>query len=263
MGIVKPSELAKHKAKQTASGFTRATQQAKRRLILSIEGEEKSGKNHFAFTAPGPIYFHDIDFGADGVIQKFQDDKEIQAASYSVDVPVDASIQAVSDAASPVWEEFKTNYTEGIQSGRTTVIDTGTDIYELLRMSRFGKLTQVMPHHYGPVNQEMKAIYRAAYSSDTNLIVLHRVKDEWINKVVQGKEKGEKTGRRVFAGYSGTYYETQVNARAYKEDGEFYMLIFDCRQNPAVEGMVLSGDMLNFATLGTLVFPDSEPSDWE
>jgi len=64
------------------------------------------------------------------------------------------------------------------------------------------------------------------------------------------------------AGYKGTYFEAQICCRAYKEDGQFKLLIFDCRQNPDLEGMVLEGDMLSFPMLGQLVFPDSTERDW-
>src|SRR6185369_9791486 len=115
---------------------------------------------------------------------------------------------------------------------------------------------QVMPHHYGPVNQAMKDLWRTAADSSSNMIMLHRMKEEWENKVNSaGKEVSNKTGRWEMAGYKGTYFEAQVCCRAYKEDGQFKLLIFDCRFNPDLEGMVLEGDMLNFPMLGQLVFP--------
>jgi len=246
-----------------ASGFNIANKAAKRRLIVSVEGTQKSGKDHFALTAPGDIYVHDFDFGLDGVIQKFQDKKKIFVAEYKLDIPAGTAIQDAADTARPVWEKFQDNYYEGLKKGRTSVLDTATDSYEVLRMAEFGKLQQVMPHHYTPVNQAMKSMFRAASDTDSNLIVLNRMKEEWINKVVNGKEKGEKTGNWIMAGYSGTYFEVQVCTRAYKEDGQFKLLIFDCRFNPDLEGMVLEGDMLNFPMLGQLVFPDSSEEDWQ
>lgn len=254
-----------------ATGFSQVVVgKPKYRLIVSVEGTEKCGKNHFAFTAPGPLYFHDFDFGVEGVINKFLPGgayhvpgKVIHRAGYKLDVRAGAAIQDAADTARPVWEKFKANYAEGLKKGKTTVLDTGTEVYEVLRMAEFGKLTQVMPHHYGPVNQAMKDIWRQAYDSDSNLIVLHRMKEEWENKLnSQGKEVGSKTGRWEMAGYKGTYFEAQVCCRAYKEAGEFKMLVFDCRQNPDIEGMVLEGGMLSFPMLGQLIYPDSGPEDW-
>jgi len=249
----------------TASkGFTIAKKEAKRRLLVSVEAQEKCGKNHFAFTAPGDIYFHSFDFGDEGVIQKFQRDKKIWKAEYKLDIQAGTAVQLAAETARPVWAQFLQNYRDGLLKGRTTIVDTGTEAYEVLRMAEFGKLTQVMPHHYGPVNQAMKDLWRTAADSSSNMIMLHRMKEEWENKVNSaGKEVSNKTGRWEMAGYKGTYFEAQVCCRAYKEDGQFKLLIFDCRFNPDLEGMVLEGDMLNFPMLGQLVFPDSDAKEWE
>ena len=250
-------------ASATASAFTISRKPVKRRLILSIEGDRKSGKDHFALTAPGDIYLHDFDFGLDGVIQKFQDEKNIYTAEYKINIPSGTEVQEAADVCRPVWKKFEENFMDGVGKGRTSIIDTGTECYELLRLAEFGKLTQVMPHHYTTVNQQMKGLWRAGYNSDGNLSMLHRLKDEWVTvKGKDGKEKSEKTGNMVFAGYSGTYFEAQVVARSFKENGEFKVLIVDCRLNPGIEGMVLEGDMCNFPTLGQLVFPDSNEEEW-
>lgn len=250
-------------SKTQATGFTRVSKDAKRRLIVSVEGTEGCGKNHFAFTAPGAIFFHSFDFGDDGVVQKFMRDKEIQRAEYRLNIAPGTAVQTASDTARPVWEKFVLNYREGLGKGRTTIIDTGTDTYEVLRMVEHGKLTQVLPHHYGPVNQMMKGLWREAYESNSNLVVLHRMKERWETKTVNGKEVSNKTGEWEMAGYGGTYFEAQVCMRAYKEGGEFKSLIFKCRQNPTLEGMVLEGDMLSFKMLGLMVFPESEEKEWE
>lgn len=242
--------------------------QPKRRLIVSVEGPEKSGKNHFAFTFPGTIAFHSTDHGDEGMIEKFVrgdgvGQRKIKKASYRVDVPEGADEKATSKACEPVWSAFRTNYRVGLGTCRSTVVDTGTDIYELIRMTYFGKLQQVMAHHYAPVNTEMKDLFHEAYSSDGNLCILHRVKDEYLTKVnVAGKEVANKTGQKVMAGFAQTKFETQVHLRTYKEDGEFCAEIVTCRQNPEVEGFVLTGDSLSYAGLGMMVYPDSEEEEW-
>lgn len=241
-----------------------ANQAQRRRLIVSIEGEEKTGKNHFAFGAPGPIGFHSFDYGDEGVIEKFlKSGKKIHKAEYRMAVPPGSSTQDTSNAATPIWNAFRSNYSIGLAKYRTTIVDTATDSYELIRMSYFGKLAQVMPHHYAPVNAEFKDLFRQAFSGDGNLILLHRVKEEWVNRVDKnGKEVGTKTGRMLLAGYKDTPYETQVHLRAFKDGDGFHMEVVTCRQNPEIEGMVLDGEMNSFAGLGTLVYPDSDWEEW-
>lgn len=242
----------------------------KPRLIVSVEGGEKCGKNHFAFTAPGPIGLHSFDFGTEGMVEKFLKGngvprRKIDMAQYAVNVPEGAETQTVSNACTPVWNAFRTNYAIGLGKYRTTVVDTATDAYEMVRLSHFGKLQQVMAHHYAPVNTEMKSLFRQAYSSDGNLVMLCRIKDEYITKMVGGKEKAEKTGTRIMAGYKDTKFETQVHLRMYKEVGAdpWRAEIVTCRHNPDLEGFVLEGEMLSFAGLGQMVYPDSDPGDWE
>lgn len=236
----------------------------KRRLIISIEGAEKSGKNHFAFTAPGKTAFHSFDHGDEGMIEKFvKGGLRIQKAEYRVDVPPGTDTQKTSEACNPVWLGFKVNFALGLHQCRTTVVDTGTDMYEMLRMAYFGKLQQVLAHHYAPVNAELKSLIHQAYSSDGNLIVLHRIKDEYKTEVRGGKEVSNKTGKKVMAGYSQMKFETQVHLRMYKEDGEFCAEVVTCRQNPDIEGYVLTGDQLSFTGLGMMVYPDSEEGEWQ
>lgn len=234
----------------SGSGFVLATTPALHRLIVSAEGEEKSGKNHFAFTAPGPIYEHSFDIGNESVIQKFQDEKQIYLAEYGLALqPGEGSPQEVADAADKVWSQFMSNYRDGLAScGQgTTMVDTGTEMWELLRLARFGKLTQVMPHHYGPVNKEMQEAVRLAFSHSGNAIFLHKMKDEWENFVEGGKEKGRKTGRKVRVGFNDMPFLVQVNARCERQDvegggSEFLINIEDCRQNPELNNTQMPND---------------------
>ena len=54
-------------------GFAPIKKLDRTRLIVSVEGLEKRGKTHFAMTAPPPIAYFDMDIGAEGVVNKFED----------------------------------------------------------------------------------------------------------------------------------------------------------------------------------------------
>lgn len=248
----------------SATGWEDAKPGTRRRIIMGIEAEEKCGKTHFSFTGPGPIYYHSFEHGDEGVVEKFLGQgKKIKRASYVCSAP-DATPQETLDAADPIWTQFRRNYFQGLREGRTTIIDTGKAPYELLRLARFGKLLDVPAMAYGPVNMEWAAIYSAAFESNSNLVVLHRLKDEWgqVKSKSSGKLTGEKTGRRVLDGNHGTHFDTQINLRAFKQDGEFAVEVINSRFNPDLDGMVLAGDMCNFATVAQMVFPDSKEEDW-
>jgi len=251
-----------HKPASNGAGFVQASSPTVHRLIVSAEGEEKSGKNHFAFSAPGPIYMHSFDIGNEGVVQKFQNQKRIMIAEYELEIqPGEGDPREVAESASKVWDQFLANYRDGLNScgNGTTVVDTGTEMWELLRLSRFGKLTQVMPHHYGPVNKEMQEAIREGFSHECNVVFTHKKKPEWENYIgTDGKEKGRKTGKMTRVGFSDMPFLVQMNVECQRIDldeggSEFQIFIEDCRQNPSLNHTVLPND---FETLLTMVFED-------
>lgn len=228
------------------------------RLILCLSGMEKTGKTHFALTAPGPIAFFNTDVGMEGVVGKFLEDKEVLV--YHAAVPGDA------EKAKEVWSHMYDAYRSVLVDSaiRTLVVDTATEVWELLRYARFGQLTQVMPFQYGPVNAEYRKWLRLAYDSQKNVIMIHKMKPVYIND--------KRTKDYEPAGFSDMKYVMQVNAQTWKDDPEdldegeakeHHIYIKDCRQNTDIEGLTLDGDLCNFPTLAMLVLPESRIEDWE
>lgn len=256
----------KPRSDNPAERFSRAQEAVKRRLIMSIIGKEKEGKTHFALTAPGPIGYINLDKGYDGVGQKFDKDKEIYKSDYNIQLPKrGADVNLVAEQLKPFWEDSLEDIDYACQNYRTCVVDTGTELWELCRIARFGKMDQVKPHHYGPVNREFRdQVYGVAYNNDCNLIVLHKLKAEYVND--------KRTGNFERSGFSDTGFVVQVEVLAYRvpaderegsDDLGFRLRVESCRQNPSIEGEILSGPLLNFPALASMVFPDTSPEDWE
>jgi hypothetical protein len=243
------------------STFVRAEKALTRRIIISLTGEEKSGKNHTSFTAPSPLFVHSFDVGLDGVVQKFQNEKEIYVADYELSIqPGEASAGEVAEAADKVWQQFVANYRDGLAScgNGTTVIDTDTELYELLRLARFGKLTQIMPHHYGPVNAELRDVIRESYDHDANVFFLSKKTDIWESYIgSDGKEKGRKTGLKGRKGFGDLPFLVQVVASTVREDTTdgtvFNVAIEDCRFNPMANGQQVMND---YESIMSVIFED-------
>jgi hypothetical protein len=231
------------------------------RLIVGIEGLEKQGKSHFALTAPGPTAYFSSDVGLEGVISKFAPNKSVYV--------MEMEVPDVKDKAELVWNKYLKAYQEvlalPLSTIRSVVVDTATELWELLRMKEFGKLTQVMPHHYGPVNAKYRAMIRMAYDSKKNLILLHKMKSKYIND--------KRTADYERAGFADTGFLVQVNAQVYRDPpwvdedgvqnpGDFNLYIRDCRQNPDMAGVTLTGDMCNFPVLASLVLPEVDMGEW-
>ncbi len=249
--------------------FAVASQPAKRRLIIAIDGLEKAGKTNFALTAPGPIAYQNLDIGTEGVMEKFQTTKVIHRADYQAKVNKSDDQAEVIKKVAPVLQQYLDDYTEvmlpAMVTGkvRTGVIDTGSDLWKMFRQGRLGKLTQVMPHHYVSVNAEFSTLIKSVYNTPGNLIILHQLKSEWKDNPATGK--GNKTGQFERDGFAGMGFLVQVNATAWRDQvtGEFHLTVRDCRQNPTVMGLDLVGEMASFPWLGVNVYPDTVLEDWQ
>ena len=228
-----------------ALGFCDDVIERPRRLIASVNGLPKVGKSHFALTAPGPVFFINVDVGTEGVLDKFQaEGKRIYV--YDVRVPRTAS----KDYYVPMWESLKKIFEKVYQVGAgSVVVDTDSEVYELARLAKFGKLTQVMPQHYTEVNNEYREILRLAYDSVMNSIFIHKMKAKYIANA--------RTNEYEPSGFGDMAYQSQVNITMHREDGEdgpeFSAFIEDCRHNPNVNGEWLRGPMCTFEFLLELI----------
>ena len=260
---------------KAGTNFKRISVKQPKRLVLSIDGEEKCGKTRFALTAPKPIGFIDLDSGLEGTAHKhdlaevLHSDlaakwKEVQQLSAQQQIRRGDHVQ-VAHAAAKVWSQFVDDFRWGIRNLRTVVVDTASEMNELIRLARFGKLTQVMPESYGPVYAELSALLKEIYSTEANLVLLHRVKAEYeaAPPSASGKRQpGAKTGKMVRAGFKDIPYIVQTVLRLGKTD-EFTATIEHCRHNPALEGEELPSELIEFSTLGMMIFPESKAADWK
>lgn len=234
-------------------GFKKADTQIKHRMVLSVSGLEKQGKTSFALSAPGPIIYFNFDYGQEGVIHKYSSTKDIYEKGYRFS-------RIGNQDYTALWSSFTADLANALKSkARTIVIDTATDAWELLRLARFGKLSQVQSYHYGPVNAEYKLLVQDTLSFDKNVIFLHKLKKRYVDDKF--------TGEYERAGFSGTGYLVQANLEVFRDglDGGFYMKVMDCRQNSDLGGLEieLPDCLMGFGFFAQMVFPDTSEEDWE
>lgn len=253
-------------------GFEEASSKDILRLILSIEGIEKTGKTHFALTAPGPIGLIDMDIGLEGVIEKFAQTKKIYVARFNY-----------RDATSPdewqkMWDKMKQALMDSLisRSIRTVIVDTASEMWELARMAAFGKLLQVKSHHYAPVNAEFRDLITKAHNSDKNLILIHRQKKEYVNEQWTGRmersgfgEVGGAMQANIVSWRITALDETYGKGREDEYRG-FGITIRDSRKQPELAGTELLDlteqglpAMNNFPYLALQIFPSTDQSEWE
>lgn len=267
-------ELDRLKAALAGTSFSFEEEPIRERLIISVEGREKQGKTHFALTAPGPICYQSIDIGTEGVIQKFPD-KKVMLANYDVEVSRklrEAGEDAVITHIAQQWEKFVDDYYAALKAGvRTIVWDTASEVWEFLRLARLGKLTQVMPKNYTEVNNEFRGLLRKAYSHDSNLILLHKSKEQWEDVPTDRGVKSRKTGAYERKGMNDVgflvqamvlcYREEVENEKSGKTESQFSVKILDSRHNPEANGEDLPD--ADFPMIASYIMPDVDESAWQ
>lgn len=235
------------------AGWEEVKTTTKRRLVIAVDGWQKSGKTHFALTAPRPAAMFSIDDGLEGMVAKHIDpDRRLFVKRYRVNV------RGHQGEHLPQWESLIRDYIALLHNPgiKTIIWDTAGEVYQLQRMARFGKIDKVMPQHYGPVLAEYGDLVREVYDTDKNLILLHHLKP--LYKDDKRSSECERDGMSRTGGL------VQVNLTAYRDGiaGPFHLRVDDCRQNPDVAGLDLEGEMCDFATLASLIYPETAPDDW-
>lgn len=244
--------------------FVEADSVIQPRLVLAVAAREKQGKTHFTMTAPAPMVIFNADTGLEGVVHKFlAQGKRILV--YNIPKP-DLGSKTVEKDANRVWQSLSDAYDEALRNSaiRTIVFDTATEVWEILRLAYFGKITQVMPHHYVGCNAEFRKFLDRIYDTDKNLLLVQKMKAEYVND--------KRTGEYEMAGFNDTPYRVQgvvypfrVDAKGKLPDGQpvtkgtFGVRIFESRHNPVANDMYLTGELATFPFVASIIIEGTSP----
>jgi len=252
---------------------TLASKTLKHRLMIRIGGQPKVGKNHFSFTAPGPIAFHNWNNRVEHVIDKFIDEKEIWVYDYKTTtdnvLPVAASTKqrkAYQEAEQAIWKEqfeiARENIYESISNPeiRTIIFDTEGELWECRRLAQWGRQASI-PEQFTALNKDMRDIYEAIRESDKNLIAISEMKKRYTKSVDErGREVSSWDGESyVMSGWSNVSYKVDMNLQAQfnSDNKEFSVKVLDCGLDPELTGDVYEGELCNFPQLAMMVFPNT------
>ena len=224
---------------------------------MDIIGEEGTGRTSLALSAPGPIAFINADEKIQGIVQPHvQAGKKIKVASFGF--VASGSPEEVAASANPVWSKVKNWHRDSLSFARSTVVDTGTETWELLRLARFGTLKPEgrMDALYGPVNAEYRTLIKQFRMQDrTNLITIHQVKEKYKEGVKDGRKFSVATGQMVRAGFKEMGYLADIVVRTGKDitTNTFTARIEKGWYNAQVEGMVLENEDIRFSYILSLI----------
>lgn len=271
-----------------------------RRLIANIQSARKSvGKTRLSFTAPKPIGYISVEIGgeegaADAFIPEGQEEFDgIHIVRIRMDEPVypnpadygttkegqkdfdEAVSAAVQAAAQPAWDAFYAAYYASIYNMRSTVVDTGTDLYQLQRLANFGRLEKIPQLAYAQLKREFAKLFDDAFAAPGNLLFIHHMKDK--GEMIEdknGKKQWQPTGIYEMDGCNVVTDKVQAVIEMWRDSLQepdektgrlvkFHATIVDSRHSPDVMGQEFHDDEISFPQIAMSIIGGSRASDWE
>lgn len=250
-----------------ASRFTLADDPPKNRIIWAGYGEPGSGKTSFALGAPGPILFLSFDRGLEGVIEKFQAEKEIFVKEYDWSPAPGAQLEQT--AAEDLRDEFIADIEFGIKTARSVIIDKESDMWDLFKYAEFGFSEAGAPKNWDGLKARVRRIINMAKTTDVNFGLIQGMRNEWAPGAVNqqtGKKGIVQTGRRIRAGMDEIEGLVHINLfhQRKKTDGEseFSIEVGKARGPGSRDIQDQTFIDVDFKTLASLTFPESDEADW-
>ena len=239
-------------------------------MILSVEGDEATGKSTVAYTAPYPIVGFSFDLGAERAIfgtqfEKHFDKLRVDIVKYDNKADAEAlynkqtadivifrlpqPIQLETTkivGCSELWDYFIKLFSMALMDTRieTIVIDTMTlarrlkaDAYLQEQQKGRADRKQLLQIEWGHPNDAIRNLYTICAGMDKNLVALHHLTDE--RKDVPGAGgtvESMMTGNRVLEGLSQTYRYVDVALRMHKRRGQLFGELKKSGPNMHLEG---------------------------
>jgi hypothetical protein len=283
-------------AELSAAGFA-PIRRSNKRLVANIQSIRKSvGKTRLALTAKKPLGYISVEIGGEeGVADDFikdgmDENPEIQIVRIRMDDPVypdpaaygtdergikqydEAMALAMQNAAAPAMDAFYAAYYFSIKNMRTTVVDTGTDLYALARMADFGRLEKIPQLAYTQVKRAFAKMLDDAYSQPGNCLWLHHMKDRGETVEEKGKKKWQASGVYDMDGCSVVTDKVQAVIELWRDDltevntnglmVDFHATIVDSRHSSMAMGQKFKNDDITFADIA-MTIAGGNRSDWE
>ena len=204
------------------------------RLIVAVWGPPKTGKTTFALTAPGPIYFHNFDWGLEHHLGKLAD-KKVYVASY-----LSVGPELTADEAKDMLKAFERDYAAALKAGEgTIVIDTATQLWQITSKVFLEDIKakrrdgNIYPFDYANANAYFQNLINQVKNTKMNMVLIQRAKAKY-------NASGNDTGEMDMQGNNQVGYLAQVVLALRKEEGQHRGIITDCWNSTALEGVDLA-----------------------
>lgn len=220
----------------------------KDRLIVGVWGPPKTGKTHFATSAPGPIYYHNFDWGLEHHLKRLKKEgKELFVANYLTERPDMGAAEAQE-----MLRAFERDYAAALKAGTgTIVIDTSTQLWQLTSKVFLEQIKtkrrdgQVYPFDYADANAYFQNLINQVKKTKMNMILIQRAQPKY-------DKSGQDTGDVKQQGNNQVPYLVQVQLRLSKGPNAAHKgTVEECWDHPSLEGVELKEP--SFDTLKTLM----------
>lgn len=257
-----------------ALGFNVPSRTKVKRVNAIIGGLQKSGKTEFGCTAPGPIAFLGGDEGTRGVVEKHVARgkviylKEYPSLSRFQNGLRERKLsQKEHKQYAEVWEQQQDDYNSALECPidqvRTVVVDGVSEWYTNARLANWSA-DSVGKFQFGPLNQMLSNMMRAALSTDKHVIFLSRLKKEY-----SGGDEGRWTGGYQLATFSDARFCAENCVMLSRDDeGDFVLEVEESRINHKLyrgreDSRLVGAKNVNFTNLAMMLFPGTDEEDWE
>ena len=247
-------------------------------MLLSIEGEEATGKTTFAYSAPLPIVGFAWDMGIEralygGRYTELFDGLRINTVPYKDGKPTtvfDNMDITIFELPAPIqldsirvrgcialWNYFLVTCVKALTDPtiKSVVVDTMTvarrvkanayleELQDACEKQNKPMREQLLQIEYGKPNDAIRDIYNTGAGVKKNLIATHHLTDEYRSAPTgrDGKIESSPTGKRVLEGLTGTYRFVDVAVRMAKAGKDLTGELLKCGYDLSLEGMRLEG----------------------
>lgn len=264
------------------AGYERATTVPTPRIIMLLVGEVGSGKTSFALGAPGPIVVHTFDQGTEGVVEEYAArGKEIYLAKY--DIGVEPGEEVTHEAVVTMRDQFVANFEQDINRARTIIIDRESDLWNYHVFAETGsddKFAAASAKDWPKIKAKLRRLTAMAKASKINLIYTQGMRNTWVKTVnpKTGNTTSVPDGGRQPDGMDTVEADVHIVADLRRVDqvegpSRFYLHVGKSRGpgSRLVQGQTFEVVKPNdegqpefgFAHFASMVFPDTNPEDWE
>lgn len=249
------------------SRYTKATTDIKPRIIAASFGEVGTGKTSFWLGAPAPIVIQTLDQGLEGVVETYAADKEIYVAEYDLGQRMGEDYTHAK--AVEARDKFISDFEVAITNARTIVWDRETDVFKLFFFAEFGTddaFAAAPPKDWDKLKGKIRRLISMAKASDVNFGLIQGMKNEWGQKVNNktGAKAATQTGARIVDGMDGIDALVHTTIEHTRVKGEMAITVGKSRGPGGrdIQDQTYTGELATFASLGQLMFPDTDEDSW-